>query len=355
MAPISLASLTTLRLGGPAERVLTVSDPADWAEAARSVDQREGMPVVLGHGSNVIASDAGHPGTVVVMRTRGITTTRVDENTVAVTAQAGHPLTDLVAWAAAEHLAGIECLAGIPGTAGAAPVQNAGAYGQQIADTLDHITAWDWQTNRPRTLPAQACRFHYRQSRFKAEPGRWTILTVTLHLTRCAQAEPVTYQHLADELGLPLGARPPVREVTAAVLANRRRRGLLLDPLGPDARQVGSVFLNPPVSSADSARWSAAGCPVHTTSDGQLRASAAWFLEQAGYGPAQFVLAGVRCSARRTLTLTAEAACTAAGFTAALDQMATRVLLGSGILLSVEPVQIDVQVPPTLPGRVRKC
>lgn len=242
MAPTTLASLTILRLGGPADRVLTISDPADWADAVRAIDQRdEGTPVVLGHGSNVIASDVGHPGTVVVMNTRGINAEHLDDDTVAVTAQAGHPLTDLVSWASAEHLAGIECLAGIPGTAGAAPVQNAGAYGQQVADTLHHVTAWDWQTGRLRTLPAQACRLRYRHSRFKAEPGRWTILSVTFRLTKAEQAAPVTYQHLADELGTSIGARHTVAEVAAAVLANRHPRGLLLGPYDPDAHQVGSV------------------------------------------------------------------------------------------------------------------
>jgi len=147
----TLASLTTLRLGGPAGHAITVSGSADWPEAVRAVGLRdEQAPMVLGHGSNVIASDAGHPGTVVVMNTRGIDATAADEGTVAVTVQAGHPLTDLVQWAADENLAGIENLAGMPGTVGAAPVQNAGAYGQQISDTLDRVTLYN-----PREAPCE--------------------------------------------------------------------------------------------------------------------------------------------------------------------------------------------------------
>ncbi|MGY0459635.1 hypothetical protein ACW14Y_05190 [Kitasatospora sp. cg17-2] len=126
----------------------------------------------------------------------------------------------------------MECLAGIPGTVGAAPVQNAGAYGQQIADTLHSVTVWDWDMGCLRTFPARACRLRYRNSRFKQTPGRWRILTSTPHLTR-TPAAPITYRPLADELGVPVGERPPVPEVTAAVLANRRRRSLLLDPNGP--------------------------------------------------------------------------------------------------------------------------
>ncbi|MFF7990509.1 UDP-N-acetylmuramate dehydrogenase [Kitasatospora xanthocidica] len=336
----TLASLTTLRLGGPAEHVLTISAPADWADAVRTIGQRhEQAPVVLGHGSNVIASDAGHLGTAVVMNTRGITATRVDDTTVDVTVQAGHPLTNLTAWAAAEHLAGMECLVGIPGTTGAAPVQNTGAYGQQVSDTLDHLTAWDWEMGRMRTLPTQACRLRHRDSRFKSNPGRWTILTATFRLTR-SPAAAITYRPLADELGVPLSARPPVAEVTAAVLANRHRRGLLLTPHGPAARQAGSVFLNPPVTATQATRLSATGCPVHTDGDGQLRASAGWLLEHIGYRPGYKIASGIRCSERRTLTLTAHDGATATGFAQALTELSTQVEIATGISLHPEPTQV---------------
>ncbi|MER5642850.1 hypothetical protein ABT095_38700 [Kitasatospora sp. NPDC002227] len=131
----------------------------------------------------------------------------MDDSTVAATVQAGQPLADLVQWAAAERLAGIECLAGIP-------------------DALDHLTAWDWALGRLRTLPAQACRLRHRDSRFKNDPGRWILLTATFHLTR-SPAAPITHRPLADELGVRIGARPPVAEVATAVLTNRHRRGLL--------------------------------------------------------------------------------------------------------------------------------
>ncbi len=341
MASTPLASLTTLRLGGPAGYVLRISDPADWTDAVRTVGQREETaPVVLGHGSNVIAADAGHPGTVVVMNTRGITAKRVDENTVAVTVQAGHPLTDLVQWAATERLAGIECLAGIPGAVGAAPVQNAGAYGQQVSDTLDRVTAWDWEMSRLRTLPAQACRLRHRDSRFKNDPGRWTILTATFHLTATSLAAPLAYQPLADELGVPAGTRAPVPDVAAAVLSNRHRRGLLLDRHGPDARQAGSVFLNPPVTATQAARWSAAGCPVHPDSDGQLRASAGWLLEHVGCRPGHQVADSIHCSDRRALTLTAHDGATATGFTQALAHLSAQVENATGIALQPEPVLV---------------
>ncbi|WP_051712192.1 UDP-N-acetylmuramate dehydrogenase [Streptomyces sp. NRRL S-350] len=342
MPQATLASLTTLRLGGPAGTVLHLSDPADWHDAARAIGAREqDGPVVLGHGSNVIAADAGHPGTVVVMNTHGITVEKLDDTRVAVTVQAGHPLADLVQWAAAERLAGIECLAGIPGTVGAAPVQNAGAYGRQIADALHGVTVWDWGMGCVRTFPAQACRLRYRNSRFKQTPGRWTILTTTLHLTR-APAAGITYRPLADELGVPIGARPTVPEVTAAVLANRRHRGLLLDPSGPDARQAGSVFLNPRITTTQATLWSDLGCPVHRDSNGELRAGASWLLEHVGCRPGQVVAEGVRCSQRRTLTVTAHGDATAAGFHQALTHLAAQVATTTGITLQPEPTRIGL-------------
>ncbi|MFD7902969.1 FAD-binding protein [Kitasatospora sp. NPDC059747] len=286
----------------------------------------------------MIAADAGHPGTVVVMNTRGITTKKIDDTTVAVTVQTGHPLADLVQWAATERLAGIECLANIPGTVGAAPVQNAGAYGQQTSDTLHSVTAWDWSTGCRKTLLAQACRLRYRDSRFKETAGRWTILTATLHLTRTPAA--ITYHPLADELGIPVGARPTVSEVTEAVLANRNRRGLLLDRTGPDARQVGSVFLNPRVNTAQARRWSDLGCPVRRDSDGELRASAGWLLELVGCRAGRTIADGVRCSDRRALTITAHGEATAAGFDRALASLSTQVRSATGISLQPEPTRV---------------
>ncbi|MCX4690049.1 hypothetical protein OG401_38135 [Kitasatospora purpeofusca] len=189
-----------------------------------------------------------------------------------------------------------------------------------------------------RTFPAQACRLRYRHSRFKEPPGRWTILTTTFHLTR-TPATPITYRPLTDELGVPVGERPTVQEVTAAVLADRRRRGLLA-PSGPDARQVGSVFLNPRITTAQAAHLSDCGCPVHQDSDGNVRASAGWILELVGCQPDRAVADGVRCSERRTLTVTTHGEATAAAFDQALAELATRVAGATGIILQPEPTHV---------------
>ncbi|MFI9228688.1 UDP-N-acetylmuramate dehydrogenase [Streptomyces rimosus] len=331
-----LADHTTLRLGGPADRLFTHTDPAHWADLARGLPT---PPFILGGGSNTFADDAGHPGTVVRMATRGITFRRHGNNIVEVTVQAGEPLADLVAHCVHEGLSGVEYLGGIPGTAGAAPVQNTGAYGQQISDTLAHLTVYDWQQRTITELQPGQCAFGYRTSTFKTRPGRWTILQLTLHLTRAHRAAPVTNPHLADALGTRPGARPPLGEAAAGVLADRCRRGLSLPDTGPDARQAGSVFLNPPLTHAQAHLIRTAGGPVYRDDFGTLCTSAGWLLHLTGHHPGKQITPGVRCSTRRTLTLTAHQGATSAAFTAALQTLARQVREATTIHLHPEPVR----------------
>ncbi|MEU8538499.1 UDP-N-acetylmuramate dehydrogenase [Streptomyces sp. NPDC048717] len=332
-----LSTHTTFRLGGPADQLLTHHDPDGWTDTVQAAGER---PFILGGGSNTLADDAGYRGTVIRMATRGITTHPVGADTVDVTAQAGEPLCDLVRHAVAEGLSGVEYLGGMPGTVGAAPVQNAGAYGQQISDCLTTITAYDWTHRRLTRLDATQCGFRYRSSLFKRQPGRWTILAVTLRLTRSRSAAPVTYSHLACALDIPLGARPPLAEAAAGVIADRRARGLTLPTAGPDVRQAGSVFMNPPVTAAQAAALRAAGGPVHQDPDGVTRASAGWLLENCGYTPGLQMEPGVVCSSRRVLTLTARDGATASGVMAALRRMARDVARTTGVELHQEPVSL---------------
>ncbi|WDV56656.1 UDP-N-acetylmuramate dehydrogenase [Streptomyces coeruleorubidus] len=336
-----LADHTTLRLGGPADYWLTHTDPASWPEVVQAVAGRR--PFILGGGSNTLAGDGGYPRPVVRMATRGITARTVGDSKVEVTVHAGEPLACTVAYAAAEGLSGIEYLGGIPGTIGAAPVQNAGAYGQQIADCLTSVTAWDWDRGHTVRLEATACQFRYRSSVFRAQPSRWVILAVTLHLSRSQRAAPVTYKHLAQALDVPLGSRPPLAEAAAGVIADRQVRGLTLPDSGPDMRQAGSVFLNPPVTESQANEVRAAGGRTYRDRDGVLRASAGWLLEQCGYGPGRHVAPGVYCSTRRTLTVTARDGATATSFREGLRSMARTVCEASGIELRPEPVAPLVQ------------
>jgi UDP-N-acetylmuramate dehydrogenase len=183
-----------------------------------------------------------------------------------------------------------------------------------------------------------ACQLGYRTSVFKARPGRWTILDITLRLTRSRRAAPVTYGHLASALHVPLGHRPPLAEGAAGVAADRQTRGLSLPAGGPDARQAGSAFLNPVLDAASAARVSALGGQVYRDADGQQRASAGWLLELCGYSPGQRIGAGVYCSTARTLTVTARDGASAAVVRGALRTMAQKVRDSAGVQLAPEPV-----------------
>ncbi|MEU4110988.1 UDP-N-acetylmuramate dehydrogenase [Streptomyces sp. NPDC027717] len=334
-----LADHTTLRLGGPAHQFLTHTDPAAWPDVARSVTGEGTAPFVLGGGSNTLAEDAGYPGTVIRMATRGATVRPLCDDLVEVVAQAGEPLSALVAFAVDQRLSGIEYLGGIPGTTGAAPVQNTGAYGQHISDTLTRVTAFDWHLERIVELRASDCGFGYRASAFKSQPGRWTILDITVCLTRSSSAAPVAYQHLADSLAVGLGARPPLAEAAQAVITDREQRGLALPDSGPDARQAGSVFLNPVITPVQAAAVRCADGAVHRDQSGSLRASAGWLLERCDYRPGGRIGPGVYCSTARTLTLTAREGATATAFTSALRQLAAAVFEAYGIRLRPEPVR----------------
>ncbi|WP_433253912.1 UDP-N-acetylmuramate dehydrogenase [Streptosporangium sp. CA-135522] len=335
-----LADHTTLRLGGPAARLLTHTDPVVWPDLTHAVLPDHAAPFVLGGGSNTLADDDGYPGPVIRMATRGIAVRPLADDTVEVTAQAGEPLAALVAFAVSEGLSGTEYLTGIPGTVGAAPVQNTGAYGQQISDTLTRLTVYDWTRRQRVTFHPAACCFGYRTSIFKAYPGRWTILETVLRLTRSACAAPVTYQYLAHALDIPLGARPPLAEAAQGVLTDRCRRGLTLPGSGPDARQAGSVFLNPPITTAQADVVRAAGGAVHRDDYGVLRASAGWLLQSVGHHPGSRLASGVFCSTLRTLTLTVHDGATAASFNAVLRSLARDVFDVTGIRLLPEPVRL---------------
>ncbi|MFF4205753.1 UDP-N-acetylmuramate dehydrogenase [Streptomyces sp. NPDC001668] len=334
-----LADHTTLRLGGPADQFLTHTSPADWPDLAQDVRRSGVAPYVLGGGSNTLADDLGFPGPVIRMATRGVAVRLLGDGFVEVVSQAGEPLASLVAFTVAEGLSGIEYLGGIPGTVGAAFVQNTGAYGQEISGTVTRLTAYDWRLDQATALRPADCHFGYRTSVFKTRPGRWTILEIALRLARSHQAAPVTYQHLADSMSVPMDARPPLAEAAEGVLHDRRRRGLLLPGSGPDTRQAGSVFLNPTVTPAQATVVRAAGGPIHQDPTGQLRASAGWLVEQAGYRPGTQVAPGIFCSEGRALTLAARDGATSASFTTALRRLASQVLATTSIQLTQEPVR----------------
>jgi UDP-N-acetylmuramate dehydrogenase len=263
---VPLAPLTTLRLGGPARRLLECTSPEDLVEAARP-----GV-FLLGGGSNVVLPDEGL-ATVALVRTRGVE--RVGDR---LEVQAGEDWDDLVARALAEGLVGLEAMSGIPGTVGASPVQNIGAYGAEVASTVVSVRALDRLSGEVGVLPASACGFSYRHSSFKAEPERWVVLSVVLELSPGELSAPVRYAELARALAVEVGDRVPARDVREAVLGLRASKGMVLDPADPDSVSAGSFFTNPLVPQAPD------GAPWWPDPSGLVKVSAAWLIEQSGFG-----------------------------------------------------------------------
>lgn len=268
---VPLAPLTTLRLGGPARRLLTAYDEAELVAAVRSLPGA----LVLGGGSNVVLPDAG-VDTVVLVRSHGLSGRR-EHGRVLLEVAAGEDWDGLVALCVADGLVGLEALSGIPGTVGASPVQNIGAYGSELSDTVALVRVLDTATDQVRTLPAVECGFAYRQSRFKAEPGRWVVLSVLFALTEGGPGLPVRYAELARALGVELGSRAPAGAVREAVLALRRGKGMVVDPADPDSRSAGSFFTNPVLEHVPT------GAPSWPEAGGRAKVSAAWLIEQAGF------------------------------------------------------------------------
>lgn len=240
---VELADLTTLGVGGLVRELVVTASEAETVAAVAEAD-RDGQPVlILGAGSNIVAGDVGFDGRAVRSAALGRSLTPSD-GWVELTVEAGETWAALVEMSVAENLAGIECLAAIPGSVGAVPVQNVGAYGQEVAATICRLRAWDRHRGEVVCLDGPACRFGYRTSRFKTD-DRFVILSVTFQLRRSRRSEPIRYPQLADTLGVALGDRVPLAEAHQAVVGLRRAKGMVLDPADPDNRSVGSFFTNP--------------------------------------------------------------------------------------------------------------
>ncbi|HMA92800.1 MAG TPA: UDP-N-acetylmuramate dehydrogenase [Polyangiaceae bacterium] len=281
---VQLSRLTTFELGGDALRFCEASTDSQVEAAARWAEQRELELFVLGGGSNLLVADSGVEGLVLRMASTGIW---LDEQatSVLVRANAGVPWDDLVQFAVERDLVGIECLSGIPGSVGATPIQNVGAYGQEISQTLTRVTAYDRLERRQVTLERDECRLSYRSSRFKTEaPNRYIILNVEFELLRRSPASP-RHPELAARLTTLGGRQPSARDVRAAVLDLRACKGMLSTPEQPIQRSAGSFFVNPIVETSFAQRLSlrhGAGMPIFGLEDGKTKLSAAWLIENSG-------------------------------------------------------------------------
>jgi len=350
-----LSGFTTLRTGGPAGRVIVAETDTQLIEAVAAADAAGEPITILGGGSNVVISDDGLPGTVVLVRTRGIDVSVDSCSGAWVTVAAGESWDDLVARAVADEWSGLEALSGIPGLTGGTPIQNVGAYGQEVADTIARVTAYDRETSRTEVIAAGDCGFGYRNSRFKSDPGRYVVLSVTFQLPLGALSAPIGYAELATRLGVAVGERASASEVRAAVLDLRRGKGMVLDPADHDTWSVGSFFTNPIVEASrvpeGAPAWPAepsaalgivdAEVPDPASgSSGLVKTSAAWLVEQAGFPRGYPEGGAARLSTKHTLAITNRGSASTADVLSLAREIRAGVRDRFGIELVAEPVQL---------------
>jgi UDP-N-acetylmuramate dehydrogenase len=350
---VNLAGYTTLRLGGPARRFVEATTDDELISVVRQADGAGEKVLVLGGGSNVVVADDGFPGTVVHVATRGVTVTAgpAGARRVLVRAQAGEEWESFVARCVDQGLAGVECLSGIPGRLGATPIQNVGAYGQDVSETIVEVRAYDRERREVVTLDRDACRFSYRNSAFKGS-GRHVVLEVTFALEPADLSAPIRYAELARSVGVEPGERVPLRDAREAVLALRRGKGMVVDPADPDTRSAGSFFTNP-VLDADQVTdlekrvaerlGPDAVFPRYPEAGGRTKTSAAWLIDKAGFTKGH-ARGPVRISAKHTLALTNPGGARTEDLLGLARQVRDGVHAVFGVMLVNEPVFVGVRL-----------
>jgi UDP-N-acetylmuramate dehydrogenase len=354
---VPLAPLTTFRIGGPARyfrRAVTV----DEIEAMLCWARRRAVPLfILGGGSNVVISDAGFDGLVLQAAPRGLELAS-DGHSMLVRIAAGEIWSDVVSACVARNLAGVECLAGIPGLAGGVPIQNVGAYGQEIADTLESVEAIDRHNGRRVRFRAAQCGFAYRRSRFNGDDaGRFVVTRITLRLRK--NGPPVlTYPAVRDAVLAAAGPDPALRQVAAAVVAIRRAKAMVLDDDDFCSHSAGSFFLNPIVQTPELARARAQArlhgvdverMPATSAGASQWKLSSAWMIEQSGF-PKGFRMGNVAVSPKHPLALVNTGGGTAREVVRLARTIRRGVLKTFGVQLHPEPVFAGFSAHPLCEG-----
>jgi UDP-N-acetylmuramate dehydrogenase len=334
-----LSSRTTLGVGGVARYLVEARTESHVLEALTWAKQRGVQLRVLGGGSNLVIADAGFDGLVLAMALRGIACSSPSGDT-RLTALAGEPWDNVVEHAVARGLAGLEGLSGIPGCAGATPIQNVGAYGQDVAETIESVRAIDRGTQTAVELSAKDCRFAYRDSFFKSEaPERYVVTEVRFALSARPPAQ-VRYPDLQRELERRQLTTPSLAELRACVLAVRREKSMLLDTADPNGRSCGSFFLNPIVSAAEAERVrSVAGSatpPTYPQPDGRVKLAAGWLIEQSGFSKG-LRDGNVGLSTKHALAIVAHAGATADEVARLSLRIRDGVRARFGVVLTPEP------------------
>ena len=326
----SLAELTTLRVGGTPNSLVVATSESEIIEAVSANPNA----LILGGGSNVLVSDNFH-GDVIKIESQGFEN---DESACAgawVTVAAGHNWNDFVATAVANGWTGIEGLAGIPGTVGATPIQNVGAYGQSVSETIAQVRALNRKTKSIDTIFAADCEFGYRSSVFKTNPDTWVILSVTFQLPLGTMSAPIAYNELAAKLKVDLGARVSTSDLQTAVLELRAGKGMVLDSTDHDTWSVGSFFMNPRVTTAPE------NAPNWPETDGTVKVSAAWLIEQTGFNKGFTLNGRAALSSKHTLAITNRGGATSADISELADHIVAGVKAKFGIELKPEATFIN--------------
>jgi UDP-N-acetylmuramate dehydrogenase len=346
---VPLAPLTTFRLGGPAERLITATTDDEVVAVVREADAAGTPLLIVGGGSNLVIADEGFAGTALRIATTGF-----DLRGTRLELAAGENWSDAVARTVEKGLAGVECLAGIPGSAGATPIQNVGAYGQEVSETITEVVAYDRRAAETVTIANADCGFSYRHSRFKADPERFVVLRVRFALEDAdGMSAPLKYPETARVLGVGAGERVPAALARETVLKLRAGKGMVLDPEDHDTWSAGSFFTNPILDPADFAAFRARvhdrlGADVEPPAfpagaDGRIKTSAAWLIDKAGFtkgygdGPA-------RISTKHTLALTNRGAARTEDLLTLAREVRDGVRAAFGVTLVNEPVTVGVSL-----------
>lgn len=350
---VELAPLTTMRVGGPAARLVVAETPDEIVDVVREVDDADEPLLVLSGGSNMVIADDGFPGTVLRIANSGIEVESDDDcGGVHVRVAAGEEWDDFVARCCDEGWSGVEALSGIPGLAGATPVQNVGAYGQEVAQTIASVRTWDRQDQQVRTFANADCEFAYRHSLFKGSPyrggGRYVVLDVLFALRPTELSQPVGYEALAKGLGVEIGARVPLADARAAVLEQRRRRGMVLEAEDHDTWSCGSFFTNPIISASAYAELAAvaaerfgadAPAPPQWPTDGTgVKTSAAWLIQHAGFDKGHGMPGPAALSTKHPLAITNRGDAKAADVAELAREVRDGVRDAFGVTLVNEPI-----------------
>jgi UDP-N-acetylmuramate dehydrogenase len=336
-----LAAMTTLRVGGPAARIVTAGTAHELVELVTAADLAGEPLLLVGGGSNLLVADEGFPGTVVRIGTRGVAVAPAGPDRVRVTIAAGEPWEPFVASAVESGWSGVEALSGIPGSTGATPIQNVGAYGAEVAQVVESLEVLDRRSGAVGRMEPAEAGFGYRDSALKRQPGRWVVLSVTMDLTVDPLGAPVRYSELAGQLGVDLGDRAPASAVRQAVLELRRGKGMVLDEADHDTWSAGSFFTNPIVSPAQ-ADALPVDAPRFVQPDGSVKTSAAWLITHAGFTRGYAVRPGARAalSTKHALALTNRGGATAEDVLELARVLRAGVAERFGIVLENEPVLV---------------